>query len=75
VKPFPRPVCKDELAEVIDQWVILSTHAERDRRILYRRFVDGVPEFELCEEFDLSRQRIQRIVDKWFDVLCEHIGD
>lgn len=73
MKTFPRPVCKDELAEVIDQWVILSTRAERDRRILYRRFVDGVPEFELCEEFDLSRQRIQRIVDKWFDVIAEHI--
>lgn len=73
MKTFSRAVCKDELAEVIDQWVILSTHAERDRRILYRRLVDGAKEDTLCREFDLSEQRIKAIVDKWFDVLAEHI--
>ena len=73
MKSFSRPVCKSELVEAIDEWVILSLDAERDRRILYRRLIDGAKEDTLCGEFDLSEQRIQKIVDKWFDVIAEHI--
>ena len=73
MKTFSRPVCKSELVEAIDEWVILSLDAERDRRILYRRLIDGAKEDRLCREFDLSEQRIQKIVDKWFDVIAQHI--
>ena len=43
-------ISASELAGVIDEWV----HSERDRRIVKRRFLDGVYFEPLAEEFDLS---------------------
>ena len=39
-------------------------HSERDRRILYRRLVDGVCYEPLAEEFQLSVTQVKRIIKK-----------
>lgn len=39
-------------------------HSERDRRVLLRRFVDGICYEPLAEEFDMSVVQIRRICDK-----------
>ena len=47
-----------EISAAIDEFV----HSERDRRLLKRRFVDGVKFEPLAEEFDLSVRHTQKIV-------------
>lgn len=37
-------------------------HSERDRRILLRRYVDGICFEPLAEEFDMSVRQIKNIV-------------
>jgi DNA-directed RNA polymerase specialized sigma subunit len=46
------------LTEMIDQKVF----SERDRKILKRKFVDGLTFEEVAEEYYLSTQRIKAIV-------------
>ena len=71
--PTDKSVCKTQLTEAIDEWIILSLYADRDRRIMYRRLVDGASIDDLCGEFRLEVSQIRRIVDKWADVIFEHI--
>ena len=44
-------------------------HSERDRKILYRRLVDGVCFEPLAEEFDLSVSKTKRIIRKNAEIL------
>lgn len=46
---------------MIDEYI----HNERDRRILKRRYCDGVCYEPLAEEFDMSVSQIKRIVHKY----------
>lgn len=71
--PTDKKICKSQLVEAIDEWVVLSLYADRDRRIMYRRRIDGASVDDLCEEFDLEVTQIRRIVDKWADKIFEHI--
>ena len=73
MKPPPKDVCKKQIVEAIDEWVILSLYADRDRKIMYRRLIDGASVDNLCAEFGLEVSQIRRIVDKWADVIFEHI--
>lgn len=58
-----------QIALVIDEYI----HSERDRRILKRRFIDGICYEPLAEEFDLSVERVKKIVYKSEKVLFSHI--
>lgn len=49
-------------------------HSERDRRILYRRLVDGVCYEPLAEEFGLSVSQVKRIIMKDSDILFRYIS-
>lgn len=49
-----------EIEHLIDEWV----HSERDRKILKRRFIDGICFEPLAEEFDLSVRQVKSIVYK-----------
>lgn len=40
-------------------------HAERNRAILKRRFIDGICFEPLAEEFDLSVRQVKNIVGKY----------
>lgn len=50
-----------DVTEIIDQHVF----SERDRRLLKRRMIDGIPYEELAEEFYLSVIRTREIVKEY----------
>lgn len=54
---------------LIDEWV----HSERDRKILYRRLMDGIPFEPLAEEFDLSTRYVKTIVYKNEQILFSNL--
>lgn len=62
---LPRSYC----AVLIDEWIF----NERDREIMKRRLLDGVPHKELAKEFDLSIQRIKIIVGSNISMLKKHL--
>jgi DNA-directed RNA polymerase specialized sigma subunit len=46
------------------EWINENIHSERDRLILYERFVNGLTFSELSDKFYLSERQIKRIVKK-----------
>lgn len=56
-------VSRSQLETAIDEWII-GRHAERNRKILKRRLIDGITYERLAEEFDLSTQQIKNVVYK-----------
>ena len=67
-----RDYSRSELEAAINEWVV-GRNAERDRRILYRRLVDGICFEPLAEEFDMSVRQIQNIVYKSQEKLFKHL--
>lgn len=55
-----REYTNSEIRHIIDEWI----HSERERKILYRRLIDGLTIEELAEEFDRSPRQMQRIINK-----------
>ena len=51
----------NDIIEIIDQRVL----NERDRKLLRRRYLDGITYEQLAEEFDLSRTQVCNIVYKY----------
>ena len=49
-----------EVSKLIDEYI----HSERDRKILKRRFIDGICFEPLAEEFDISVRQVKNIVYK-----------
>ena len=47
-------------------------HSERDRKILFRRLVDGKTFETLAEEFQMSPRQIRSIVHKNEQILFKH---
>ena len=60
------------LESQIDEWII-GRNAERNRRILKRRLIDGITYDRLAEEFDLSVRQVKNIVYRCEDRLFSHI--
>ena len=58
-----------QIRELIDEYI----HNERNRRMLYRRLVDGVTLERLSEEFGLSVRQTKTIVRRCEMVLFKHI--
>ena len=54
---------RSQIENLIDEWIL----NERDRKILKRRMIDGIPYEPLSEEFNLSVQRVCDIVYKGRD--------
>lgn len=48
-------------------------HSQRDRRLLFRRLVDGISFERLGEEFDLSVRQTKNIVYRYEQMLNEMI--
>lgn len=51
----------NDIIELIDQRVL----NERDRKLLRRRYLDGIIYEQLAEEFDISRTQVCNIVYKY----------
>lgn len=67
-------ITRDQLEAVIDNTIILQTHAARNRAILKRRLIDGLTHEELAEEFDLSVQQIRKVIYKYEQVIFKHFS-
>ena len=48
-------------------------HSERDRKILFRRLVDGITFELLADEFQMSSRQIRTIVRKQEEILFSHV--
>ena len=58
-----------QIALIIDEYI----HNERNRKILKRRYIDGICLEPLAEEFDLSVKQIKNIIYKNEDVILNHL--
>ena len=58
-----------EIAMVIDEYI----HNERNRRILKRRYIDGICLEPLAEEFNLSVTQIKNIIYGNEDAIFRHL--
>ena len=63
---------RTELENLIDEWII-GRNAERDRKILKRRLLDGITYDRLAEEFDLSVRQLKNIIYRAEDRPFSHI--
>lgn len=53
----------------IKAMILEHIHSARDRKILYRRLVDGITYERLAEEFALSPSQVKRIIYKAEEIL------
>lgn len=58
---IPVDLSASEVDRRINEWII-GKHAERNRKILRRRLIDGICYEPLAEEFDMSVRQIKNIV-------------
>ncbi|MDE6679353.1 MAG: hypothetical protein K2K02_09975 [Ruminococcus sp.] len=58
-----------EISHLIDEWI----HSERDRKILKRRFVDGINYERIAEEFSLSDRQVKNIIYKSENLLEKYV--
>ena len=65
-------ISRSEIEKLIYEWII-GRNAERDRKILIRRWVDGVTYDSLAYEFDLSVRQIKNIVHRSEIKVIKHI--
>lgn len=56
----PKEYTNSQIADIIDEHI----HSERDRKILKRRYIDGICIEPLAEEFDMSPRQIKNIIYK-----------
>lgn len=61
-----------EIRQLIDEWTT-GRNAERDRKILKRRLIDGICYEPLAEEFGLSVRQVKNIIYKRQEQLFRHI--
>lgn len=64
-------ISNQDLEKLINNWI----KSERDRKILYRRLIDGICYDALAEEFNLTYDRIKQIVYKQQNILFKHIPE
>lgn len=63
-----REYSNSQISAAIDEWV----HSERNRRIMKRRYIDGVIFDDLASEFDLSVRQVKTIVYRETERLFRH---
>ncbi len=63
------PYTNSQISQVIDEYI----HSERDRKILKRRFIDGIIFDQLAEEFDLSVRQVKNVVYKSEKMLLKYL--
>ena len=65
-------ISRSQLENLIDEWIV-GKNAERNRKILKRRYIDGVKYEDLADEFELSVRQVKNIVYKSERRLLIHI--
>ena len=56
----------------VKELILEHIHSARDRKLLYRRLVDGITFEKLAEEFQLSPRQIRNIIYKNEKELFKH---
>lgn len=67
-----RDLSRTEIEFAIDEWII-GKNAERDRKVLRRRLIDGVTFERLAEEQELSVSQVKRIIWKNEEIIFRHL--
>ena len=67
-----RDLSRTEIEFAIDEWII-GKNAERDRKVLRRRLIDGVTFERLAEEQELSVSQVKRIIWKNEKIIFRHL--
>lgn len=67
-----RDLSRTEIEFAIDEWII-GKNAERDRKVLRRRLIDGVTFERLAEEQELSISQVKRIIWKNAEIIFRHL--
>lgn len=58
-----------EISQIIDEYI----HSDRDRKILKRRYIDGICFEPLAEEYSLSVRQVKNIIHKHESVIFNHL--
>lgn len=58
-----------EYEHAIDEWVL----GERDRKVLKRKYLDGITHEGIAEEIGISPKTVQNIVNKWRGTIARHL--
>lgn len=66
-----KEISKSVIEYLIAEWIV-GKNAERDRKILKRRLIDGVRYEPLAEEFELSVRQVKNIVYKGESIIFKH---
>lgn len=64
---------RTEIENIIDEWIVCCSNAERNRRLMKRRYIDGLTFERLSEEFELSVVQTKNIVYSMNKLLEGHI--
>lgn len=67
-----RDLSRTEIEFAINEWII-GKNAERDRKVLRRRLIDGVTFERLAEEQELSVSQVKRIIWKNAEIIFRHL--
>lgn len=63
---------RSEIEYKIDEYIVGITHADRNRRVMKRRYIDGLTYSMLAEEFELTEWQVKNIVYECERILDKH---
>lgn len=64
---------RDDIENIIDQWVICRRNAERNRDILKLALFDGLTQEEIAESYGLTTRQVQNIIYETEKILAKHL--
>jgi RNA polymerase sigma-B factor len=69
----------DETLDVLEGWAnvapLLRTLPERERRLLYYRFVCGMPQSQIAQQLGISQMHVSRLLSRTLVSLRNAVGD
>ena len=66
---IPADYSNSEIEEIIKEYI----HSERDRSVLYSRYIDGYTYEKIAEKHDLSVRHIKNIIYKHENTIFMHL--
>ena len=66
---------KEQIEHLIDEHIVNSRKAKRNREILKARLIDGDTIQEIAEEFGMSKEQIFRIIHRYGDPILIKLSE
>lgn len=63
---------RSEIEYMIDEYIVGIVHAERNRKIMKRRYIDGLTYSMLAEEFELTEWQVKNICYECERIINRH---